>query len=60
MSKKKSIILLLISVLLLIFGGYAFFIDPIIGIIGILCGLWSLFLAILGLRGKGLFKDPKE
>ncbi|MEC6747314.1 hypothetical protein VXN63_02060 [Marinilactibacillus sp. XAAS-LB27] len=60
MSKNKSKLMLGIGILLVLLGGYAFFLDPIIGGIGFLCGLWTIFLAIKALHGKSLFKDSTE
>ncbi|MFC6464578.1 hypothetical protein ACFP65_06065 [Marinilactibacillus sp. GCM10026970] len=60
MSKNKSKVMLGIGILLVLLGGYAFFLDPIIGGVGFLCGIWTMFLAIKALCGKPLFKNSTE
>lgn len=60
MNKNKSILLLIIGILLLLVGGYVFFLDPLIGVVGFVCGIWTVFLAIKALRGSHLFKSADE
>lgn len=60
MSKNKSKVMLGIGILLVLLGGYAFFLDPVIGGVGFLCGIWTMFLAIKALRGNPLFKNSTE
>ncbi|WP_208560851.1 hypothetical protein [Marinilactibacillus kalidii] len=60
MTKNKSKLLLTMGVLLVLLGAYAFFLDPIIGGVGFLCGLWTIFLAIKAFRGESLFKSSSD
>ncbi|PRY84160.1 hypothetical protein [Alkalibacterium olivapovliticus] len=55
MTKKHGIFLLTMGIIILLLSGFIVLHDPIIGGIGILIGIWNIFIGIRGIKGKWFF-----
>ncbi|WP_198033938.1 hypothetical protein [Marinilactibacillus sp. 15R] len=60
MSRNKSLLLLIIAILLVLLGSYVLLLDPIIGSLGVICGIWTIYVAIKALRGQNLFNHSNK
>lgn len=60
MDKNQGKFLLIMGIVILALSIYLVTIDPLVGIIGLLVGVWNIFNGIRTLRGKMFFKIDED